>query len=580
MQHCQNGDIETQTQAEWLCKKSRIIPIIPPRPTTSPPSVPFATADFVVVARQTRSKNMSHGRVRRGSERQHDNQNRFILTMAVMSLATIFFGMQLMMVGPLQRSLESIQSRLDLTDLDLRKLVSTRNHVWQTNDLLTSLQDQHEGLAAARETLLEIQNFQSEVIAKSHATADALAALQNIAGVQQQLIAQADSETLVSARKTLDQIQQFQSEVIAKSHGTTDALAALENIVSVQQQLIAQADSDGLASARETLEQIQQFQSDVIAGSHGTTDALAALEDIASVQQKLIAQSDSTPTALAELDQLLGIKSSLVADANQTPTALEALAALDSVSQSAIAAGKNAAIARENVDALANIKNSVVNGLDNMNEAETGLLKLVALKDGINDGTVDVDAASETGEKLVTLNNRLVTDTNVDAASKNANTLIALGNSLSHGELDLQLAHTNLASLVSIQNSLTARSNDIASAVESLEIMADFRTDIDQHIRSLDGIRRTMMEIVMLESTVGRAARILRPLVELGSLRRLSDGEVRQAAKSILADRTTRLSQKQTDLQGARKIGTAADEFEPAEKLVPQPRDLEGKEGI
>ncbi|HQX52634.1 MAG TPA: hypothetical protein PLR25_22125, partial [Planctomycetaceae bacterium] len=70
--------------------------------------------------------------------------------------------------------------------------------------------------------------------------------------------------------------------------------------------------------------------------------------------------------------------------------------------------------------------------------------------------------------------------------------------------------------------------------------------ELANHVKSLEGVRRTMMDIAMMESTLGRVAQVIEPLTQIGNLRRLSDDEVREAARVILDRRVTRFSQATT----------------------------------
>ena len=407
---------------------------------------------------------MSPANLRRSQQKEQQHYQKFVTTMAIMSLATVFFGMQLMMVGPLKDRLDSIQSRLDLTELDMRKLVSARNQVWQTNDLLSSLQEQSQHLSSTRQTLKAVSHLQAEI--------------------------------------------------------------------------------------------------DAEAGKVSRT--LASLNQIADLQKQLVAQSEQTQMALAQLDQLVSMRKSLVNESENIDTAVATLDDLVQIKQDAINAADNIDVAQKSVTDMTEIKTTIVNNITDIDSASDGLNNLVAVKDSVIAAADKVEVAKEKTIRIAALTERLNGIGNVQAASDNADDLISLGHALSDEDLQVDAACTNLASLLDIENGLKNKSSDIAQAVESLEIMADFRADLDKHIRSLDGFRRTMVEIAMMETTVGRAASILQPLVELGTLRRLSSTEVRDAARHILANR---------DPGGSKKTTTVAENTN--DNLVPQPRDLE-----
>jgi hypothetical protein len=99
---------------------------------------------------------------------------------------------------------------------------------------------------------------------------------------------------------------------------------------------------------------------------------------------------------------------------------------------------------------------------------------------------------------------------------------------------------------------------------------------VASHVKSLDTLRRTLMEIAMMESTLGRVAHVVEPLTQIGNLRRLGDEEVREAARVILDRRMTRFSQSESTQETAAsrqvtEAGTPQPESSVEEGLVPLP---------
>ena len=87
----------------------------------------------------------------------------------------------------------------------------------------------------------------------------------------------------------------------------------------------------------------------------------------------------------------------------------------------------------------------------------------------------------------------------------------------------------------------------------------------------------------MLETTIGRALRVLEPLAQLKNLTRLSEPEVRAAARAILDQRGAKLSRRGNTGVADKSPATLPHENdlfqdEPlpgiGDKLVPVPRDL------
>jgi hypothetical protein len=104
---------------------------------------------------------------------------------------------------------------------------------------------------------------------------------------------------------------------------------------------------------------------------------------------------------------------------------------------------------------------------------------------------------------------------------------------------------------MAMNNNLAAKSDEVVSAVQTLEILQDFRAEVSRQVESLQDIRRSLTEIAMLETAVGRAVRVLEPLVNIGNLRRLTDEEVRAAARTVLESRSTRLGQNIIEVKPA-----------------------------
>lgn len=359
----------------------------------------------------------------------------------LVAAAVVFFGLQIMMVGPLKSQLGSIQARLDDSEKDMRKLVAERNQLWRTNDLLSGLKDQAKQVETIQATLTSIQSLREHV----------------------------------------------QKE------------------------------------ARETQK------------------AIAAFDSIASLHKKIAAQEQHTEMALGQLDNLLALRQSVTDAGKETDAAMEAIDDLSEVAEAAVAGSSQVADAEESIAKLAELKYRMLGESDGLEAAEKGLDRIASL-------------------------HKKIASNEIAAAEENANRLLVINDSLAAA--NTSAAGQNLDGLINLESKLAAKGADVAQAVQTLEILDDFQSEVDSHIRSIEGIRRTMVEIAMLESSFGRAARVLQPLVELSNLRRLGEREVREAARVILDQRTTRISQNSKIVKTA--AGTKL-EAEPTDDLVPVP---------
>ncbi|MFO0203870.1 MAG: hypothetical protein ACK528_12160, partial [Alphaproteobacteria bacterium] len=72
-------------------------------------------------------------------------------------------------------------------------------------------------------------------------------------------------------------------------------------------------------------------------------------------------------------------------------------------------------------------------------------------------------------------------------------------------------------------------------------------------------------ELLLMETYVARAVKMVQPLAELGSLRRNSEPEIRAAAREILNRREERMAMESS------KFAESAGEYNPPVKPVPNP---------
>ena len=210
----------------------------------------------------------------------------------------------------------------------------------------------------------------------------------------------------------------------------------------------------------------------------------------------------------------------------------------------------------EKFNQFVGLRDSVIAAADKLPEAETGIQGLAALRSEVLSASEQIAAARVNAEQLTQLNGTLSTQAEQIAA-----------------------ARQNLQSLLSIQQQLAAATEQVTAAVQNLEILSEFQDEAQLHIRSLEALRRTLLEIAMMETTIGRVARTIEPLTQIGNLRRLGDEEVREAARVILDRRNARYSQ--ADASSAASVvsdGVPADAAATsgdadAEAAVPMPRD-------
>ncbi|MFK7821468.1 MAG: hypothetical protein AB8G99_22320 [Planctomycetaceae bacterium] len=291
-----------------------------------------------------------------------------------------------------------------------------------------------------------------------------------------------------------------------------------------------------------TMTQIKQLRQHVEREAMQTAKAINAFDSIAGLHKKLAAQDAHTKMAVNQLDELLALRQSVVEKSDETNAAMSALNDLADLTDAAVAVSSQVEQAEENIGKLAELKYRMLGEGDGLIEAEKNI------------------------DRMAALNTKLAAN-KISEAEENANRLLVINDSLASASTSK--AANNLDNLMKLENQLITSGANVADAVQTLEILDDFQVEVDRHVNSIESFRRTMVEIAMLEGSVGRAARVLKPLVELSNLRRLGEREVREAARVILDQRTMRLSQNSAVVK--QSVEPSADDAEPRNDLVPFP---------
>ncbi len=382
--------------------------------------------------------------VRRNANSEFGGFRSFMGICMVMSLAVVFFGMQLMMVGPLKDRLDEIQARLTESEGNMKKLVAGRDAVWKTNNLLTSIEEQASHIQKVQKSLGDIQNLRTGIQREAEASAAAMTALERMSAIQDRLIS--GQQQTLQATTQVAKLDELLTTIV---HGSANAEVASNSM-------------DGMMA----------LQNRIIAASNNYEQASEGITNLADLTQRMVAQSEELKIAATRFGEFVGIANSM---------------------------------------------------------------KVAA---------ADLESAKETVANLNTLKDQLVASgDNLTVAQDNARVLVAMNDTLGSDSLKLEASHKNLEALVALETTLSGQSEHVAAAIQNLEIMDDFRTELAIHVKSLEGVRRTMIEIAMMESTLVRVAQVVEPLTQIGNLRRLSDEEMREAARVILDRRIRRLSQ-------------------------------------
>ena len=297
------------------------------------------------------------------------------------------------------------------------------------------------------------------------------------------------------------QTQALQSEVQTLV-GVRDQAWEAGNLLSDLSALRGQ-----LADARSTVREIRQLRQDLLDEARHTSAASAAIGGMGRLQDSVLEHQQLTAQAGSVVEEVGKVLSRIVQEHVGTVPANETLADIDRV--------------------------------------RNDLAELLQLKQRLADGGANLTAAKATAGELLSLKDQIVEHgENTEAARTQANRMFVLQDELKAHADDSPAAFDNLDRLLAIKDKLAEQTPQVVDAVQNLEILSDFQEELGAQIRTLARLREGLTEIVLLETTIGRVAKVLEPLSQIANVRRLGDQELRAAARAILDSRTTRLSSK------------------------------------
>lgn len=287
------------------------------------------------------------------------------------------------------------------------------------------------------------------------------------------------------------------NDLLASLGRQRDELAAARDTIEELRQLRAQIqqESGRLGSSVSVLQQLHKLQVDIAAQAEQAADSLQAVEVVNSLN-----------TRISEMAQNLPAQAANIGDAEN------ALVALGDLKDIILAQADACQLARQQVDDVVGLAAALSTSTADLTQARVAASELVALKDGLVANTGDVAASQQAAEQLVALNNTLA-DTR---------------------QIKLDDAQRNLQALLRVQDELAAQTGTLAASIENLDLMADFQQVLGQQFAKLETMRRQLTDLVLMESTIDRAAKALSPLSALGDLRNLNEDELRTAARVIL----------------------------------------------
>lgn len=339
---------------------------------------------------------------------------------------------------------------------------------------------------------------------------------------------------LQTVRAELSSVDQRMKQLASVGDGAWETTSLLTHLKSQAGQM---------QESRAALNAIRQLRIEIMEEARATREAVVEMQQLQQLRQTLISGRQSTKDAEVALGAMQNVQAQLISQGEAIPAATAALEQMISLSGQVRDQQPSLADSRLAIDQLAKMAGELRSQLLEMDRAWSGLKEMTALKASIMDEAANLPAAQASAQQLIALRQRLGEE-----------------------RIDALVAAKNLDSLLKMQTVLTAQTPKLADAVQTLEMIAAFQEEFISHAQTLGVMRKNLMEIAILEPTLVRVFKMLQPLTELTNLRRLGDDELRQAARVILDQRSTKLTRRFAD---DAVLGSGEDR--PYDEPVPQP---------
>ncbi len=444
---------------------------------------------------------------------------------------------------PMTEQFVRLQSQVGDLERSMSKLAGHRDGTAKTNDLLGLLAKQSQQTEAAARALRGIQSLESQLVDQQVVTDETTRLLALLADQGRQTQAAVES---------LNGIRALESQLVDQQGLTAETTRLLELLADQGRQ------AQGAAGA---LDDIRSLEERLIAQQSDTVEAHTALASLGKVRDEAIELQEGSADIVDALDQLGDLQDRITQQYHSIQATEQTLAAVKRLRAMTQAEGPHVAKAQEALDALVRLKNAALAGADQVAWAGSVVDEWAKINDRIAKASADTGPARQGAEELIALKENILCGSdprNPEHAREALDELVKIRETL-HGQAnEVAEARTRLDGLVGLKRSVLSQTGDLADAVETLETAADLHQQFEDTVQSFDRVRHWMTEVLMFESTVERAVAAIKPLVDLTNLRRMSAGELRQAARSITEGRkAARLAEKHS-AGGQANVGSSA----------------------
>ncbi|MCA8989261.1 MAG: hypothetical protein KDA78_16555, partial [Planctomycetaceae bacterium] len=285
-----------------------------------------------------------------------------------------------------------------------------------------------------------------------------------------------------------------------------------------------------MAEVEASLASIRQMRHNVLSLAAGNEVAMDTLQQMASMQKTLVNQAPQITETKAALAQMVTLQGEIVQIGNSARISQQTIAAVDETMKSM----------RESADLAVVAMNEMQDQMDGQTEMISNAKMIFTQMEGVMTAMIDAQAVIETSQKvtesLESMQEQVAaTAAGIPQAREQLSEMTALRDDIANQKPQtMTMAKQNWNEMVTFHDHLAASKTPISSAIETVELLEDFQKQIALQANELASMRRELQEITMLKVTVEETLAVLKPLIQLSDLRRMSDTEVRDAARVIL----------------------------------------------
>jgi DNA repair exonuclease SbcCD ATPase subunit len=307
-------------------------------------------------------------------------------------------------------------------------------------------------------------------------------------------------------------------------------LASHRGNVAKATQLVAMLAEQGRqsAAASKSMQDIRSLYRQVEAEAREARRLNSSLGNIRQLYAQLDADVDRAELATESLDTIRQLCSQIDVEADKAEWASEALAKVREVNDAVLENADEVAEAADALAAMERLHERLSQSWNTTYEARRATDDLIALEQDLIAHGADAEPAQAALDSLVSIRQQL--------------------DDQGHGVFTAQ---QRMEGLLILKDTVVKQTDDIADAIETLELTSDLQNQVHEAVDSFQRLRSWMIEVVALDPMLDRAMATLQPLTDLGNLRRISSEQLRQVARAMTDRNGAKLARNPLSTQDA-----------------------------